>query len=289
MPIDMEAVRRRLAALNGNANRVQKWKPNPGTYKIRVLEWPDMDDGMPFKERWVYYLGENDRSIPPILAPRQFGKPDPVDEFIKKLYSTGNPEDRELAKKMSATMRCHAPIVVRGEEEKGVQVWVFGNSVYKRLMSFLDDSDSADFMSPTEGIDLKVTFTKKTAGNGRSFNEAQVDHTYKRIPLHSNAEMAEKLLKGIPSIDDLYARKSDKEIKEILERYLSGPQPENTSDGTHKGKKPDDELESLKAEVTKPKVEAKPKAKGDSAKPKSAIDEAFAELEDQLAVFEARH
>ena len=60
----------------------------------RILSFPD-NDGQPFKERWFYYnIGNN----PGLLAPHQFGKPDPIQELINKLIS----EDQ--AKKIAENM-----------------------------------------------------------------------------------------------------------------------------------------------------------------------------------------
>jgi hypothetical protein len=96
-------------------------------YRMRNRPWKDAKDGQPFIERWFYYIGNN-RGI---LSPKQFGKADPVDTLITSLFRSGKPEDRVLAKKLLAKMRVYAPVIVRGEEDKGVLVWSFGKIVYQ--------------------------------------------------------------------------------------------------------------------------------------------------------------
>jgi hypothetical protein len=132
MAIDLEAIKRRVAELSGvkKSSSVQLWKPGIGEHKIRCLPWKNAPDGQPFMERWFYYIGENAG----ILAPNQFGKPDPINDLIRKLYSSGKPDDRLLAKKLQPKMRCYAPVVVRGQEDKGVMVWSFGKIVYQRML-----------------------------------------------------------------------------------------------------------------------------------------------------------
>ena len=123
MAIDLEAIKKRVAELSGvrKTSSVQLWKPGLGEHKIRCLPWKNSGDGQPFMERWFYYIGENAG----ILAPNQFGKPDPINDLIRKLYSSGSADDRALAKKLSPKMRCYAPVIVRSEEDKGVQIWAF--------------------------------------------------------------------------------------------------------------------------------------------------------------------
>jgi hypothetical protein len=121
MAIDLEAIRKRVAQLSGNYKNssIQLWKPGVGEYKIRGLAWKNAPEGSPIIEKWFYYLGNG----PGILTPNQFGKPDPIQDLIRKLYSSGKPEDKTLAKKLLPKMRAYLPIIVRGEEAKGVQVW----------------------------------------------------------------------------------------------------------------------------------------------------------------------
>ena len=164
MAIDLEAIKRRVAELSGvkRTSSVQLWKPSLGEHKVRCLPWKNAPDGQPFMERWFYYIGENAG----ILAPNQFGKPDPINDLIRKLYSSGKPDDRVLAKKLQPKMRCYAPVIVRGEEDKGVQVWAFGKLVYQRMLGFFLDEEVGDILSPTEGFDLKVSISKQPGNWG---------------------------------------------------------------------------------------------------------------------------
>ena len=182
MAIDLEAIKRRVAELSGvkKNSSIQMWKPQLGEHKIRCLSWKNSPDGQPFAERWFYYFGENAG----ILAPNQFGKPDPINDLIKKLYSSGKPDDRNLAKKLQPKMRCYAPVIVRGEEEKGVQVWAFGKLVYQRMLGFFLDEEVGDILSPTEGFDLKISITKMP---GKQFNDTAVDPARRPTKLHEDS------------------------------------------------------------------------------------------------------
>ena len=274
MGIDLEAIRRRVAELSGvkKTSAVQMWKPGLGEYKIRCLPWKNTPEGQPFAERWFYYIGENAG----LLTPKQFGKPDPIDDLIRKLYSSGKPDDRNLAKKLQPKMRCYAPVIVRGEEDKGVQVWAFGKIVYQRMLGFFLDEDVGDILSPTEGFDLKVTISK---AQGKQFNDTMVDPARRPSKLHDDSAVAQKWLGSIPNLDDMYRLKSTQEIETVLNNWLNGGSSEPSQEGgVSRGAAPADELYNLVSEVkATPQVEKKPQKKQETTK-KQSLDDAFADL-----------
>jgi hypothetical protein len=276
MAIDLEAIKKRVAELSGvkRTSSVQMWKPTLGEYKIRCLPWKNAAEGQPFTERWFYYIGENAG----ILAPNQFGKPDPINDLIKKLYGSGKPDDRVLAKKLAPKLRCYAPVIVRGEEDKGVLVWSFGKQVYQRMLSFFLDEEVGDILSPSEGFDLKVSITKAP---GKQFNDTTVDPARRPTKLHEDSGVSQKWLESIPNIDDMYRLKSTEEIENILNRWLNGGEEPTQSGGETRGPAPADELENLAAELkTSAPTEKKAPAKKPEVK-KSSLDDAFAELMDE--------
>lgn len=274
MAIDLEAIKRRVAELSGvkKTSSVQLWKPSLGEHKIRCLPWKSSPDGQPFAERWFYYIGENAG----ILAPNQFGKPDPINDLIRKLYSSGKPDDRVLAKKLQPKMRCYAPVIVRGEEDKGVQVWAFGKLVYQRMLGFFLDEEVGDILSPTEGFDLKVSITKQP---GKQFNDTTVDPARRPSKLHEDSKVAEQWLNSIPNLDDMYRLKSTQEIETVLNNWLNGGTTDSSLE-VSRGPATTDALDDLVAEVKSTSVEktaAKKPKKEDDVK-KQSLDDAFADL-----------
>ena len=297
MAVDLEAIRKRVAQLNGDRKNssIQLWKPGVGEYKIRGLPCKNAKEGLPFIERWFYYFVN-----PGILTPKQFGKPDPIDDLIRKLFSTKNPDDRNVAKKMLPKMRAFMPIIVRGEENKGVQFWSFGTPIYKRLLGFFSEEDVGDFLDPETGCDLKVAVTHQPGKmfNGKPSFDTVVD--YRRASkLSDNPELAKQWLDSIPNIDDMYKLKSTAEIEHILTNWMNGGQSSSADEGTLRdSSSSSDALDEIASELKGEKVNAKPAAakveKPVKAKPKKAdptvddepsttkktIDDAFAELMD---------
>lgn len=275
MAIDLEAIKKRVAELSGvkKTSSVQLWKPSLGEHKIRCLPWKGAPDGQPFMERWFYYIGDNAG----ILAPNQFGKPDPINDLIRKLYGSGKADDRVLAKKLAPKMRCYAPVIVRGEEDKGVQIWSFGKIIYQRMLGFFLDEEVGDILSPTEGFDLKVSITKQP---GKQFNDTTVDPARRPSKLHEDAKQMETWLNSIPNLDDMYRLKTTQEIETVLNNWLSGGSAadveKDKTDGTPRGASADtDELDSLTADIKAQPSEKK--SKKEPAK-KQSLDDAFADL-----------
>jgi len=264
MAIDFDAIRRKLNKLSGtNSRQNSMWRPQEGEEAtIRLLSFPD-NDGQPFKERWFYYnIGNN----PGLLAPNQFGSPDPVQELITKLREEGSKESYELAKKLYPKMRSYAPVIVRGEEDKGVRLWSFGKTVYQSLLNIMLDEDYGDITDPTEGRDVKVNCTKAP---GRQWAMTEVRPRGKSSALSTDKDTTKQWLSSLPDLDQLYTCKTYDELEKIVNDWLNGD--EETSEGTTRGNFPEKTSTTSSNSSTE--------GSSDGGKYKS-LDEAFADLED---------
>ena len=258
MAFDREALQRRLDALSGNRRRKSStWRPTEGEDStIRLLSFPD-NDGQPFKELWFYYnIGNN----PGLLAPYQFGDPDPIQELITKLRGDDARESYELAKKLYPKMRVYAPIIVRGEEEKGVQIWGFGKMVYQSLLNIMLDEDYGEITDPLEGRDVKVTCTREA---GRKWATTTVRPRGKETPLSADKNQGSGWMSEIPDPTAMYECKSYDELTKIINDWLNSDMDDDSM-GTSMGGPSKTTTDS-----------------GDSSSDKSgykSLDDAFADL-----------
>lgn len=299
MAIDLELIRRKVAELNGQkqsggSNGINYWKEQKlGTHIVRGLPWKNSPEGLPFMELWFYYF----KGHQGFLAPHQFGKPDPVNDFMRQLYSSGKPEDKALAKNLYSKMRSYMALIVRGEEDKGVQVWAFGKGVYEQLLSnWTDPEGPIDILDPSKnGYDLTVTITQK---QGKDFKDFAVKAGRTPRPLSDDPEQVKKWLEAVPNMLDAYPVKSAAEIETILHSWLDAGAPsQSDSDGTVRRSGGDNssenknssaaKLDALAKEVATPvKKAVVPKAKAaptptldeDEPPAKKSIDDAFNEL-----------
>jgi hypothetical protein len=276
MAFDIEAIRRKLETLNGKKTYISTWKPKKAdTYRIRVLPWPAkmLVEGTPFIERYFYWLGEES-----VLAPKQFGESDPVEELAAQLWKSKKQSDKDAAKKLFPKMSAYIAILVKGEEDQGPQLMKLSHPLYKRLLGFLLDEDIGDFIDIENGLDLKVT----ASDNNRRFKgKVQLDLTIdpgKSSHLNKwfggdNDKMLEAL-NNLPSVDEHLKgqRKSAAEIKLILDKWLAGDEgEEDPKEGvTRNAQATSNELDELVAEVKS--TTAAP------VKSKAALDAAFDDL-----------
>jgi hypothetical protein len=131
MAINLDKMRKKLDALNtkGGERRNFFWKPQDGEQTLRIVPDPDGD---PFKEFWFHY-GVADE--PGFLCPKKnHGDDCPVCKFVSELYATKDEEDRKMANQLRAKQRFFSPVIVRGEEEKGVRLWGYSKTVYQKLL-----------------------------------------------------------------------------------------------------------------------------------------------------------
>ena len=190
MAIDFDAIRRKLNKLSGqNSRQNTSWRPQEGEeHTVRLLSFPD-NDGQPFKELWFYYnIGNN----PGLLAPYQFGNPDPIQELITKLRDDGSKESYELAKKLYPKMRCYAPVVVRGEEDKGVRIWAFGKTVYQSLLNIMLDETTVISQTRRMVVMSRLCVPRHLVDSGlrqRFAHEESSHHSAKVLTLLSSTHL----------------------------------------------------------------------------------------------------
>ena len=266
MAIDFDAIRQKLDRLSGtNKNRSVTWKPTEGEeHTVRLLSFPD-NDGQPFKELWFYYNIGNQRGL---LTPHQHGNPDPIQELINTLRDEGTKESYDLCKKLYPKMRTYAPVIVRGEEDKGVQIWGFGKTVYQNLLGLMLDEDYGDITDPISGRDIKVACTKQA---GKKWAMTEVRPRGKQSKLSSNADTAKEWLDNIPNLDDIYQCKSYDELSKIINDWVS-----DTDNETSDGYSPTPSSSTNTSGNTSTKESNSDSSEGSSGY--SNIDEAFADL-----------
>jgi len=268
MAIDFDAIRRKLGQLSGQNSRKNKmWKPEEGKkHIVRIIPLTD-NDGQPFYERYFYYnIGNN----PGLLTPHQFGKPDPINDLIVKLYDESRANDNkaayEMAKKLRPKMRSYAAVIVRGEEDKGVRLWAFGKMVYQQLLNKFLDEDYGDLTDVDEGWDVKVHCYKE---GDKKWMTTDIDIKPKQTKLSPDSAQTAKWLESVPDLDSLFTLKSYEELEKIVNDWMEGESGQDTSSassGTSRGAKKDD-LDSL-SEPDK------------VAKTYESLDDAFADLSD---------
>ena len=191
------------------------WKPKAeGKYQIRFVP-SKLNKDNPFQEVFMHYgVGKF-----PIVALTNWGEEDPIVDFTKKLRKSSESENWRLAKQLDPKMRVFAPVIVRGEEDKGVRLFEFSKTIYMELLSIADDEDYGDFTDVAEGFDFVVNASKVQDRPGFALS---LRPKPKQTPLSSDASQITTWLENQPILlEERYKYTYDK-LKEELQTFISG-------------------------------------------------------------------
>lgn len=186
------------------------WKPPLGDSQVRFLPFSDKS-GNPFYTVGYYtsrlLIGDGGwRQV----APAQFGEEDPIFDLLSELSQKRQPiEVFKLMNNLRPKDSFYAPILVRGEEDKGVQVWELNTSKAKEILAILSHPDYAedDLFDPNDGKDFIVTVTET--------DKTFMGHPVKDVAI-SERKKNNALAKTQAAIDDLVSKIPD------FEAYFKG-------------------------------------------------------------------
>ena len=231
--MDLKSIKNKLNALQTSGQKKEKvdyskylWKPKQeGKYTIRIVP-SKLDKNNPFKEVFLHY----GMSKFPMYALTNWGEKDPIVEFVKQLRSTNDKENWKLSKKLEPKMRVFAPVIVRGEEDKGVRLWEFGKEIYMNLLGIADDEDYGDYTDISEGRDFTVEAFMGDIG-GRQGLKSSIRIKPKTSPLSTNKEEIKTWLEEQPNILEIQAtyKMTFDKMKETLQNWLN---PEDATEET---------------------------------------------------------
>jgi hypothetical protein len=195
------------------------WKAQLGKQQIRVVP-SVLNKDNPFQEVYFHY-GIGNRTM---ISPINFGEKDPIVEFAKELRKTSEPENWRLAKKLEPKMRVFAPVIVRGEEEKGARYWEFGKQIYQELLSLANDEDIGDFTDTSNGFDMTVEVVQ-----GNPYPQTSVRVKPKQTPLSDDNNLVDTWTTEQPELFKYFKKYSYDEMKEALASFLN---PEESQEST---------------------------------------------------------
>ena len=227
--MDLSLLKQKLDTIQNRGQQREKkdyslifWRPTVGKHQIRIVP-SAFDKSNPFKEVKFYYGITNKVMISPL----NFGDKDPINEFVQKLYDTNDKSNYDLARKLKAKTRIFVPVIVRGEEDKGVRLWQFGQNIYTELLSMAADEEIGDFTDVANGLD----FTLETVGpesTGTQYNKTTIRAKRQNTPLSEDASQVETWLEKQPNPLEEFKRFTFDEMKTALQKYLT---PEEESEG----------------------------------------------------------
>jgi hypothetical protein len=156
----------------------------------------------------------------PILALTNWGEKDPIADFAKSLKKSADKDDWQLAKKIEPKLRYFAPVIVRGEEDKGARLWEFGKLIYEQLLGIAADEDYGDYTNITDGRDFTVEAVEDMFA-GRKGIKCTLRPKPKSTQISDDAALVTKVLEDQPDILSINKRYSFDELKDLLDKWLN--------------------------------------------------------------------
>ena len=313
LKLDLGRIKDRQARLrgekpSGGSKGSVFWFPDEGTYKVRLLAWPEHPD-YPFEELWFYYnlrgttewKGKKQPGKAP-MALRQFNEDDPVAERINLLRSPNNEgelassrgveegtektkeqreEDLEFCKNLYASQTVYVALIVRGLEAEGPKIWPNSSKkVYDRLCElFLKEKIGETLLDISEnGRDLEVTIKFNRSMTGNTGKSVGIDFDIEKCALSEDQDQVNKWLENIPIPFKLMEKR--KLTYDQLEKRYNDWLAEDAEDdeGTEHAPKAEAATESPAEEEAEAKEEATPTKPKTAGRKKKDMKAALADI-----------
>lgn len=214
MTLNITALKAKLNQFTKQGDRSEAlWKPTEGKTVIRIVPWKENKEN-PFIELYFHYLGNKT-----YLSPTSNGNRDPIAEFADEVAAGGSKDDWQQSRAFRPKLRTYIPIIVRGEEDKGVRFYSFGKTVYQELLSIISDPDYGDITHIQSGRDVVVEYIPQEKSD-TSFAKTMVRPKPNQTPLVDSADKMQKLLSEQPDIRAIFKEPTFEELKIALARYL---------------------------------------------------------------------
>ena len=220
MGINIDQLKSRLKQIqststSGGSGSEHVWKAPVGKSQVRIVPYA-YDKSNPFIELYFHY--EIGKKV--MVSPTSFGRPDPIIEFSDKLKKSGSKDDWKLGKKIEPKFRVYVPVIVRGEEEKGVRFWSFGKQIYQELLGYISDPDYGDITDLMNGRDVTIEHIAADEG-GKSFPTYTVRIKPNATPATQDKAIAELIVNGQKEITEIVKEPTYEDMTKALEEWLN--------------------------------------------------------------------
>jgi len=187
-------------------NLLPMWKIPEGETRIRILPpWSETGD-IAFESRSHWKIPPNDKMYNCLTV---INKECPICELVKEFRQKGK---HDIANKFSSKKSIYYNIIVRGEEDKGVQIMRSGVQLYENILSYLYDDEYGDITNTDTGRD--ITIERSGQGLDTSYN---LKVSPKESPLSSNKTQLQSWLNNMFDLDEIMDFKDMLELQSAVE------------------------------------------------------------------------
>jgi hypothetical protein len=251
MGIDQSKIQDKLNSLrsSGGNNTSKLWKPDEGRQTIRLVPYRWQKD-YPFLELRFHYELPGPNYLSPMSFDEEGGigseelvnRRDPIAEFAEEVRRNRGQEGYEMWKTLFPKRRTFAPVVVRGEESKGVRFWGFGKTIFENLLEKFADPDWGDLSDPQEGRDIKLKYIPR-AQSDTNFPKTKINVSPKKTPLAEDESELKRYYDSQVRITDVFDVPTEDELQESLEDYIEGEDSEDEEEQPATGQSDNTDME----------------------------------------------
>jgi hypothetical protein len=182
-----------------------------------------------------------------------------LEERLKKAGGDDWKRARKLERTIGPKTRTYVPVIVRGEEDKGVRFWGFGKLVADQLMELMLMDDYNGFTDLNSGYDIQIDF-KKAEKEGEWPKTTLFVKPKPRPVIDPSLPNAKELIEKITTkqphlVPDVYQEASYEELSAALEEYLKKSEEPEDEDDENVKLPSDEQMESAAVASKEKKVE----------------------------------
>jgi len=194
--------------------------------QLRFLP-PKRGQKNPFIKTWQHFVAlvpGDDRTTVIFNCPkRMMQKPCALCAQAEKKFATGKKADQDRAYDLRAKLRVYAAIVDRDDEDKGVQTFAFGQTIFEQLINIRDD---IDFTHPIDGCD--ITILRK--GTGKRDTEYNVKAVRNNSALHEDAAKMDEWFDALPDLVQNAYVPTPEEVNAKMDEALNKADEDNSEE-----------------------------------------------------------
>lgn len=178
------------------------------SYDIRFLP---LENGSFCEEFWIYYGIANQF----FRCTFKNNKPDPVHEKHMQLMTNAQyRNDKKFMKPFIPKLKCVAPVIIRGQEDKGVQVFTFTEYVYSDIIRIFLDEKYNNAVDPVHGYDVRCHVSRSDKGYLR--------YKFQPATQSSGLNMDLSVLKeSMPDLELCYTEYDPAKMQELVDNYVN--------------------------------------------------------------------
>ena len=223
---------KRTQSNNGGSDDVVKLPEGQTTIRLVPYKF-DME--MPFREFHFHYgVGGKTFLCPKRMKQESCEICDVATKMWRTYESTQDETYKDAFKKLVSTLRVFIPIVVRGQEDKGIRWWgINPRTTYKDILTAIKNAakQDIDILDPTSGHDLDVSVEK-------GFNDwlvpKSITPAFAKSPLAGSKKAIDELLDTATNIDEKNTFRSQEEMSAALSGFFAAS--DASSDDSKTGK-----------------------------------------------------